>query len=787
MPLVINTNVSSLNSQRQIMTSGKELDQAMERLSSGKRINSAGDDAAGLSIANRFTSQIRGLDQAVRNANDGISLIQTAEGALDESTNILQRMRELAIQSSNGIYSDVDRATLDAEVQQLVAELDRIAETTSFNGQKILDGTLGSVDLQIGAEANETVSFSIQEMNTSSLGLGATTSDLAGGSLAASLTFDEGDVLINGQGLGAFTSVTGATNESLQTLVDDINTSIDGVTASAFNIVEAASVGAGVLTGGNSFDITVHSTNEGPDVTFSIENTTSLEEMVEAINATTGNAVVAAISDDGKLTLSNTTGAAMTTLDDSGTASGIANAVYQGSLALTSDDGGDITVTKGANGTDQDLENLGFRQMAAAGQVLSEGLSSVEQTTALNANDLTINGVAIGGTNATDGHTLANKVTNINAVTDQTGVTASIVAEESFSADLTATFATLTGTTAMSAANLTALDGTLTTELLINGVDLATALFGNVTDTASVAAALNTETANTGVTASINSSGNLELLSDGPITLGGTEAGAAFSDFGAGFAVGTTAAAAGSALGANGGSLVINGIEITNLDMDTLDNAITEINAASATTGVTASLDDNGELQFSGTSAITLQAGNENGQATAQALGITFTSNTVNTGDNANDTLSVEARIQLVSEDNAPLSLDLTANGATATGLSDLNTDLSSTVTGSALSSISVATSAGAQASIDAIDNALETINSTRSELGAINNRLDFTVSNLANVSENASAAKSRIMDADFASETAALSRAQVLSQASQAMLAQANAAPQQVLQLLQG
>jgi flagellin len=133
------------------------------------------------------------------------------------------------------------------------------------------------------------------------------------------------------------------------------------------------------------------------------------------------------------------------------------------------------------------------------------------------------------------------------------------------------------------------------------------------------------------------------------------------------------------------------------------------------------------------------------------------------------------------------MSVEVTGNGATATGLKDLNTDLSGTVTGSALSSISVATSAGAQASINAIDNALETINSTRSELGAINNRLDFTVSNLANVSENASAARSRIMDADFASETAALSRAQVLSQASQAMLAQANAAPQQVLQLLQG
>jgi len=150
MPLVINTNVAALNSQRQLVKSGNDQSEAMERLSSGKRINTAADDAAGLAIANRQTSQIRGLNQAIRNANDGVSLIQTAEGALDETTNILQRMRELAIQSANGIYSDADRATLDAEVQQLKAELDRISETTSFNGQKVLDGTLGEVELQIG-------------------------------------------------------------------------------------------------------------------------------------------------------------------------------------------------------------------------------------------------------------------------------------------------------------------------------------------------------------------------------------------------------------------------------------------------------------------------------------------------------------------------------------------------------------------------------------------------------------------------------------------------------------
>ena len=133
MALVINSNISSLNAQRQLASNAESLNTAMERLTSGRRINSAADDAAGLAIANRMTSQVRGLNQAVRNANDGISLIQTAEGALVESTNILQRIRELSIQSANGTYSDGNRSTLNAEVQQLVKELDRISETTTFN------------------------------------------------------------------------------------------------------------------------------------------------------------------------------------------------------------------------------------------------------------------------------------------------------------------------------------------------------------------------------------------------------------------------------------------------------------------------------------------------------------------------------------------------------------------------------------------------------------------------------------------------------------------------------
>lgn len=171
MPQVINTNVASLNAQRNLNTSQSSLSQALTRLSSGLRINSAKDDAAGLAISERFGTQIRGLNQAVRNANDGISLSQTAEGSLSEINNNLQRIRELAVQSANATNSASDRAALDQEVQQRLAEINRISSQTSFNSQKILDGSFGNAAFQIGANVGETITVGLQtSMRTADIG-----------------------------------------------------------------------------------------------------------------------------------------------------------------------------------------------------------------------------------------------------------------------------------------------------------------------------------------------------------------------------------------------------------------------------------------------------------------------------------------------------------------------------------------------------------------------------------------------------------------------------------------
>ncbi|WP_461516040.1 flagellin N-terminal helical domain-containing protein [Porticoccus sp.] len=203
MAQVINTNIASLTAQRNLNSSQGDLSTALQRLSSGLRINSAKDDAAGLAISERFTTQIRGLNQAGRNANDGISLAQTAEGDLSQITNNLQRIRELAVQSANATNSSSDRAALQAEVSELVAEIDRVASTSSFNGVKLLNGTFASQVFQVGANAGETVSISsITSARTSSLGQ-STGASLAAAGTAVQSGFADGDLTVNGYAISA--------------------------------------------------------------------------------------------------------------------------------------------------------------------------------------------------------------------------------------------------------------------------------------------------------------------------------------------------------------------------------------------------------------------------------------------------------------------------------------------------------------------------------------------------------------------------------------------------------
>lgn len=227
MALFVNTNVSALNAQRQLINSGKGLDTAFQRLSSGFRINSAADDAAGLQISNRLTAQIQGLDQAIRNANDGISLSQVAEGAMDEITTALQRIRVLSVQSQNGINSSSDRIALQKEVSALKAEISRIASTTQFGGVKLLDGKYSSTFL-VGANAGQTISVNISRLGgfgSSGLGIGSLSiSSLSGASRALSSIDTAIDAIDSKRAdLGAIQNRFQSTIRNLSNIVENIS------------------------------------------------------------------------------------------------------------------------------------------------------------------------------------------------------------------------------------------------------------------------------------------------------------------------------------------------------------------------------------------------------------------------------------------------------------------------------------------------------------------------------------------------------------------------------------
>ncbi len=314
MALTINTNVMSLNAQRNLGQSQSALGKSMQRLSSGLRINSAKDDAAGLGISDRMTSQIRGLNQAARNANDGISLAQTAEGALQETTNILQRMRELAVQSANDTNSASDRSSLQAEVNQLKQEMSRIANTTSFNGKNLLDGTLTTAQFQVGANANETISFGIDSAKAADLGNHSiatnNTNTSSGIEVATAAAAASADNYVLAQTLtiiGNDTATASVANaDSAATIAAAVNaeSATTGVTATAITTATIDTMSAA-----GAFEFYLQGTNStAVAITGTVVNTNDLSEISKAINEQSGTTGITASIADNEITLTQAEG-----------------------------------------------------------------------------------------------------------------------------------------------------------------------------------------------------------------------------------------------------------------------------------------------------------------------------------------------------------------------------------------------------------------------------------------------------------------------------------------------
>jgi flagellin len=361
MAQVINTNVMSMNAQRNLSTSGTDLATSLQRLSSGLRINSAKDDAAGLAISSRFTTQIRGLNQAVRNASDGISLAQTAEGALSEVTNNLQRIRELAVQAANSTNSASDRAALDSEVQQRIAEIDRVAAQTSFNGLKVLDGTFGTGTFQVGANVGETISLSLStSVRATAIGK---TADYVGGSAYSSTSavgqqgagvdttaLAAGAVTIavgGGQAVNVVAATAGSGNgqgtNSAYAKANAINSSgISGVTATADTTVQLDLAATAVAATVTDYDLTING-----------------QAIYSSYNATSGGAITA--------------DAYVAAINSNSATTGV-TAAYDSSntrVTLTASDGRNISVTQGNSTT------------ASQGMLAIEGTNNTSNTATL--------------------------------------------------------------------------------------------------------------------------------------------------------------------------------------------------------------------------------------------------------------------------------------------------------------------------------------------------------------------------------------------------------------------
>lgn len=620
MAQIINTNVASLNAQRNLNRSQGQLGVALARLSSGLRINSARDDAAGLAISERFTTQIRGLNQAVRNANDGISLAQTAEGALGEAGNALQRIRELAIQSANSTNSVSDRAALNSEAAQLIAEIQRNATTTTFNGQKILDGSFSTAQFQVGAEANQTISFGISGATTDLLGAYQSTSVSAVTSVA--FTGDAAFFSINSVAVGASaaTSSAGVDSASATAKATAINsvTSSSGVNATATNTITGAAPIPGV--GLSNGDLTINGVSIG-SIASSGSAVTQGQSAATAINA-----------------VSNSTG--VTAVADTST----------GALTLTASDGRNIELASSA-GT-------------------AQGVTNIYNSTGLDAGA----GANPAGNNTQVVTTAAYAV----FVTTGSAATTDLIAGDKISI------------------------GGQTFEFVATGGSVTTT--GNVA--VEVAIGATTNAINTAIAAAVET----ERLA-GNNTVSATAASATL----------------------------------------TLTQTVLGAEAISygETVGTNSEIDD------------ILQQGSE----TSGTDAVTAFTSVTNYGT-----------LTLSSDANFTFS----GTGLGSAGLASASTSLS------LLSAVDISTIAGANSAISVLDGALSQVTTIRSDLGAIQNRFQSTISNLSATSENLNAARSRVLDTDFASETAALTRAQILQQAGVAILSQANSLPQLVLSLLQ-
>ena len=776
MALNIATDAAYLLASKSSDRNTVSLNQAMERLTSGLRINSASDDAAGVAVATRINSDVQGMRMAIRNATDGQSMIDTAEGAMVEITNIMQRMRELALQSANGTNSQSDREMIQLEIDQLTEEVNRIAQSTQWAGQSIFNGVRGANELatshdevyqtnfQIGPTPNDNDNIQIDFKAITALALGIEGSGITP-TVTASATNVSGTTVTPSVALAPTitTSVTDYTENVLQAaIVSDTSATID-----INSYQEGASYS--VTLNGQTISITASNSDGYADTVAGLTT-----QMVDAINAkrhstTSSNLGLSAAESGGTITVTYGLSGA-TSSDFSYTAHTSADNVSV-AMSLSSDDTV-LTYTENATSAGGGIGAHSFKMF---GVTVTVPEVNVVPNTSNSLND----DPSVYSEQLKESIETALQTAGVSGIKVTVGAISGGDFSITLSPDLSVTNVVTTDTNAANAPTLTASNGTITVGGFLASGDILTANVDGTAVNTTLTSSLTSATAAagqmvadinaaniTGVTATDNGDGTFSLAkasqlseSNGTVTVG-------------------SSLSAGDTL-----QIDIDGTTITTNITSSLTTAtaaatqmVADINAANIA-GLTVTDNLNGTFalargpSISEANGVITVAGN---LSVGDTLEMTIAGTSVSTTITSSITTASAAATQLVADITAASinGLNITDNG---------NGTFSMRIGGD----LSVMSANDAHKAINTIDHALQMVSTDRALFGALSNRFDMSISNLTNVASNSEMSLGRLQDADFAAETSRLTTSRILEQASIAMMAQANAAKQNVLQLL--
>ncbi|HAK87958.1 MAG: hypothetical protein A2X55_12355 [Nitrospirae bacterium GWB2_47_37] len=780
MALIVNSNIAAVNAQRNLGANNTQLGKSLEKLSSGLRINRAADDAAGLAIATKLNAQVKGLNQAVRNVNNAISLVQTAEGGYNTITNILQRMRELAVQSSSDENTATDRSNLKVEAEALLGELTRIATTTEFNTQTLTDGSFTGKYFHIGANYQQTVKIDAADVRAKSIGKRATvTGTLSDGGVNTGIggNITTGEVKINGE------QITTGTSDDQVSVLEIIGAEIE--TQGSF---AATNADGGVHTATGGASITSYSTivrlNDAGDIgSLLIENasfdttalTASLAASLASMSTFAASIKVgdtatfidgfASLQTNGYATIGATEGsgtiaAGTLTVNITGLMGSIAGSYSSIQFFASIGNTTAGSLVGGAAGT-----NVGVGTITASIQVASGYWYGA-------TNYVKINGTSIsyGTTASLKAYTFSTNASKASYIT----AISNLINNASVPYIKARTYASVEASGTIATAKGLVLIATKGVDLSLMGVGsgfaMATGLTGlGGTSVAASAFMTSTTSGDAGTITTYNGQTSALARAAAIDAVKGTTNVDGIAN--ANIVTGNDTVAAGTL---NTGSFYINGVNIGSVSVSAGDGSgelVTAINSFSSDTGVTASI-ANGKLTLTSADGRNISV-----FVDTTAAGVTKLSSgaaSVNSTNNYRGTVSLNSKDSItISGTNVT---ELGSNIEAKTYAADLTYRVSL---------LDISSQSGAESAILSIDAALDQLNSKRSELGAIQNRLEFTVASLETASENMAASESRIRDADFAFETAKFTKNQILVQAGTAMLAQANTLPQIALQLL--